>query len=62
MDFLDIRFDIVWNYRELFIRGVGITLALTAVGYIRRIYTWIICWNRKVVQEKVDLLSFKILC
>ena len=34
MDFLDIRFDIIWNYRELFIRGVGITLALTAVGYI----------------------------
>jgi glutamine transport system permease protein len=34
MDFLDIRFDIIWNYRELFIRGVGITLALTAIGYI----------------------------
>ena len=34
MDFLDIRFDMIWNYRELFIRGVGITLALTAVGYI----------------------------
>ena len=34
MDFLDIRFDMIWNYRELFIRGMGITLALTVVGYI----------------------------
>ena len=34
LDFLDIRFDMIWNYRELFIRGVGITLALTFVGYI----------------------------
>lgn len=34
MDFLDIRFDMIWNYRELFIRGVGITLALTAIGYL----------------------------
>src|SRR5690625_7471865 len=23
----------IWNYRELFIRGVWITIALTAVGY-----------------------------
>lgn len=28
-----IRFDMIWNYRELFIRGVWITIALTAVGY-----------------------------
>lgn len=34
LDFLDFRFDIIWGYRELFIRGVGITLALTLVGYI----------------------------
>ncbi|WP_438311837.1 amino acid ABC transporter permease [Sporosarcina sp. FA9] len=34
MDFLDIRFDIIWDYRALFIRGIGVTLALTFVGYI----------------------------
>lgn len=34
MDFLDIRWDMIWNYRELFIRGIGITFALTFVGYL----------------------------
>ncbi|WP_412977372.1 amino acid ABC transporter permease [Ornithinibacillus sp. 179-J 7C1 HS] len=35
MDFLDaIRFDMIWNYKELFIRGLWTTLALTAIGYI----------------------------
>lgn len=34
IDFLDIRFDVIWNYRELFIRGIGITLSLTLIGYI----------------------------
>jgi glutamine transport system permease protein len=34
IDFLDIRFDVIWNYRELFIRGIGVTLSLTLVGYI----------------------------
>ncbi|WP_036689555.1 amino acid ABC transporter permease [Paucisalibacillus globulus] len=35
MDFLEsIRFDMIWNYKELFIRGLWVTLGLTAVGYI----------------------------
>ncbi len=37
LNFLDIRWDMweaIWNYRELFIRGIGITLALTVVGYL----------------------------
>jgi glutamine transport system permease protein len=34
MDFSDIRFDVIWNYREMFIRGIWVTLALTIVGYI----------------------------
>ena len=34
VDFLDfIRWDIIWNYRELFIRGIWITLLLTVIGY-----------------------------
>lgn len=35
IEFLDfIRFDIIWNYKELFIRGIWVTLGLTLVGYI----------------------------
>jgi glutamine transport system permease protein len=34
LDFLDIRWDMIWNYRELFIRGIGVTVALTIVGYL----------------------------
>jgi glutamine transport system permease protein len=34
IDFLDIRLDMIWNYKELFIRGIFVTLGLTAVGYI----------------------------
>ena len=34
MDFLDIRLDMICDYRELFIRGIGVTLALTAAGYL----------------------------
>ncbi|MFD1928433.1 amino acid ABC transporter permease [Sporosarcina siberiensis] len=37
MDFLNIRWDMwemIWNYRSMFIRGIGITLALTAIGYV----------------------------
>lgn len=34
MDFADFRFDIIWNYRELFIRGIWVTILLTIGGYI----------------------------
>jgi len=37
LDFLDIRWDMwemIWNYRALFIRGIGITVALTLIGYL----------------------------
>lgn len=34
LETLNIRVDIIWGYRELFIRGIGITLALTLIGYI----------------------------
>jgi|SRR5690625_4050522 len=28
-----IRLDVLWNYRELFIRGIWVTFSLTVVGY-----------------------------
>ncbi|MFP3918390.1 amino acid ABC transporter permease [Lysinibacillus telephonicus] len=34
MDFLDLRWDIIWNYRELFLRGIWVTIVLTVCGYI----------------------------
>ena len=35
MDFLtNFRWDIIWNYRELFIQGVWITIVLTICGYV----------------------------
>lgn len=37
MEFLGLRiemFENIWSYRELFIRGIWVTLALTAVGYV----------------------------
>ena len=34
IEFLDtVRLDVLWNYRELFIRGVWVTIGLTIVGY-----------------------------
>ncbi|WP_339249295.1 amino acid ABC transporter permease [Sporosarcina sp. FSL W8-0480] len=37
MEFLGIRFEMmenIWSYRELFIRGIWVTLGLTAAGYV----------------------------
>lgn len=33
MDLLDLRWDIIWNYREMFLRGIWITIVLTVSGY-----------------------------
>lgn len=34
VDFLDVfRWDIIWNYRELYLRGIWVTLLLTIIGY-----------------------------
>lgn len=34
MEILDLRWDIIWNYREYFIRGIGVTLLLTICGFL----------------------------
>lgn len=35
MDFFDFfRWDIIWNYRELYAKGLWATIVLTACGYI----------------------------
>ncbi len=34
MEFLGLKFDIVWNYKEIFLRGLSTTIILTVLGYI----------------------------
>jgi glutamine transport system permease protein len=34
MELFNLRWDIIWNYQDLFIRGVWITIILTICGYI----------------------------
>lgn len=50
--FLDIRFDMIWSYKELFIRGIGITLALTMVGYIGGIILGLFFGLGKMAKKK----------
>lgn len=52
MDFPDIRWDIIWNYRELFIRGIWITLALTIVGYLGGIVLGLFLGMGKLSKKK----------
>ncbi|MBD8027787.1 amino acid ABC transporter permease [Ureibacillus sp. Re31] len=34
MNFLDMRWDIVWDYREFYINGLWVTIILTICGYL----------------------------
>ncbi|MFC4409117.1 amino acid ABC transporter permease [Chungangia koreensis] len=53
MDFLpDIRWDMIWNYREMFIRGIFVTLALTFVGYIGGIVLGLLVGIGKISKKK----------
>lgn len=52
MDFPDIRWDIIWNYKELFIRGIWITLALTIVGYLGGIVLGLFLGMGKLSKKK----------
>ena len=38
MDLFDFRWDIIWNYRDFYITGIWVTLALTLVGYIGGVF------------------------
>ena len=52
VDFLDIRFDVIWGYRELFIRGIGVTLALTLIGYIGGFFLGLLVALAKISKKK----------
>lgn len=53
MDFPEIRFDMIWNYKELFIRGLWVTLALTLVGYIGGIVLGLFIGMGKLSKKKL---------
>lgn len=52
IDFLDIRLDMIWNYKELFIRGIWVTLSLTAVGYVGGIILGLLFGLGKLSKRK----------
>lgn len=33
MNIFDLQWDMIWNYRELYLRGIGVTIILTICGY-----------------------------
>lgn len=60
IDFLDIRFDVVWNYRELFIRGIGVTLSLTLVGYMGGFILGLLVALGKMSKKKLLYIPAKL--
>ena len=52
LDFLDIRYDVIWSYRELFIRGIGVTLSLTLIGYIGGFLLGLLVGLGKISKKK----------
>lgn len=54
MDFLpDIRWDMIINYRELFVLGLFVTLALTLVGYVGGIILGLFLGMGKLSKKKL---------
>jgi len=52
MNFLDMRWDIVWNYREFFINGIWVTIILTVCGYIGGIILGVLLGLGKTSKRK----------
>ncbi|KGR80027.1 amino acid ABC transporter permease [Ureibacillus manganicus] len=53
MDFLfNLRWDIIWNYRELFLQGIWITIVLTVSGYIGGIILGVFLGLGKTSKKK----------
>ncbi|HWK23274.1 MAG TPA: amino acid ABC transporter permease [Ureibacillus sp.] len=52
MNFLDMRWDIVWNYREFFINGIWVTILLTICGYIGGIILGVLLGLGKTSKRK----------
>ncbi len=57
MDIFDLRWDIVWNYRDMFVRGIGVTIILTLSGYFGGIILGLLLGLGKLSKKKMDLLA-----
>ncbi|MDI7743070.1 amino acid ABC transporter permease [Lysinibacillus fusiformis] len=60
MNFLDMRWDIVWNYREFFINGIWVTIILTVCGYIGGIILGVLLGLGKTSKRKWIYLPCKL--
>ncbi|SOC17136.1 amino acid ABC transporter membrane protein (PAAT family) [Ureibacillus xyleni] len=52
MDFLELRWDIIWNYRELFLRGIWVTILLTICGYVGGIFLGVLIGLGETSKKK----------
>lgn len=53
MDLFDLRWELIWNYRELYIRGIWITLLLTLGGYLIGITGGVILGLAQTARNKI---------
>lgn len=52
MNFFDMRWDIIWNYREIFLHGIWVTISLTICGYLGGLILGILLGLGKTSKRK----------
>ncbi|WP_413363494.1 amino acid ABC transporter permease [Lysinibacillus sp. 3P01SB] len=60
MDLFDFRWDIIWNYRDFYITGIWVTLALTLVGYIGGVFFGVLLGLAQTSKNKIIYWPAKI--
>ncbi len=60
MDFLGLNFDHVWNYREIFFRGLSTTIILTILGYSGGLLVGLLFGLMKLSKKKLLYLPAKL--
>ncbi|MEC1178496.1 amino acid ABC transporter permease [Metasolibacillus meyeri] len=60
MDLFNLEWSVIWNYRDMFIRGVGITLVLTLAGYCGGIILGLLLGLGQVSTRKIIYWPCKI--
>lgn len=60
LDFLGLNFDHVWNYREIFLRGLSTTIILTALGYIGGLLVGLMFGLMKLSKKKLLYIPAKL--
>jgi len=60
VDLFDFRWDIIWNYRDFYITGIWVTLALTLVGYIGGVFFGVLLGLAQTSKNKIIYWPAKI--